>query len=67
METSKNWNTWKKYWKYPKTEQFGFSLQYHCVNQADRMTNSKDPDHTAPQGAVWSVSLLFVSPVCPNT
>ena len=28
METSKNWNTWKKDWNYPKTEQFGFSLQY---------------------------------------
>ena len=28
METSKNWNTWNKYWKYPKIEQFGFPLQY---------------------------------------
>ena len=28
METSKNWNTWNKYWKYPKIEQFEFSLQY---------------------------------------
>ena len=54
-------------WKYHKTEQFGFSSQYHCVNEADRMTNSKDPDQTAPQGAVWSVSSLFVSPFCPNT
>ena len=28
VETSKNWNTWNKYWKYPKIEQFEFSLQY---------------------------------------
>ena len=31
------------------------------------MTNSEDPDQTAPQGAVWSGSSLFVSPICPNT
>ena len=31
METSKNWNTWNKYWKYHKIEQFGFSLQYDAL------------------------------------
>ena len=28
-------------------------------NGADRMTNSVDPDQTAPLGAVWSGSALF--------
>ena len=46
VETSKNWNTWNKYWKYPKI------LVAVCVKEADRMTNSEDPDQTAPQGAV---------------
>ena len=60
MEYSKNWYTWNKYWKDPKIEQFGFSLQYDVyVNEADRMANSEDPDQTAPQGAVWLVSSLF--------
>ena len=33
------------------------------------MTNSEDPDQTAPQGAVCSGSGLhsFVSPMSPNT
>ena len=31
------------------------------------MTNSEDPDQTASQGAVWSGSSLFISPICPNT
>ena len=29
-------------------------------NNADGMTNSVDPDQTAPLGAVWSESALFV-------
>ena len=29
-------------------------------NDADRMANSVDPDQTAPLGAVWSGSALFV-------
>ena len=33
-------------------------------NDADKMTNSKDPDQTAPRnefvGAVWSGPLLFI-------
>ena len=35
---------------------------YHRVmspNDADGMTNSVDPDQTAPLGAVWSESALF--------
>ena len=35
---------------------------YHRVmspNDADRMTNSVNPDQTAPLGAVWSRSALF--------
>ena len=28
-------------------------------NNADRMTNSVDPDQTAPLGVVWSGSALF--------
>ena len=26
--------------------------------------NSEDPDQTAPEGAVWSGSTLFVIPLC---
>ena len=36
---------------------------YHRVisqNDADGMANSVDPDQTAPLGAVWSGSALFV-------
>ena len=30
-----------------------------CPNDADRITNSVDPDQTAPLGAVWSRTALF--------
>ena len=30
-----------------------------CLNDANWMVNSVDPDQTAPLGAVWSGSALF--------
>ena len=38
-------------------EQFGFPMW--CVKEAGWMTNSVDPDQTAPQEAVWSGSRQF--------
>ena len=34
-------------------------------NEADAMASSGDPDQTAPLGAVWSGSALFVQ-TCPS-
>ena len=36
-----------------------------CPKYADGMTNSVDPDQTAPLGAVWSGSTLFAQ-TCPS-
>ena len=39
-----------------------------CLQDADEITNSLDPDQTAPLGAVGSGSALFgARPICPNT
>ena len=43
-----------------KLNSLGFSCSL-VLNEADRMTNSEDPDQT-DQGL-----LCFVSPICPNT
>ena len=38
------------------------------LNEADRMTNSEDPDPTAPFKEQSDQGLhCFVSPICPNT
>ena len=37
-----------------------------CSNDADEMTNSVDPDQTAPVGAVWSGSALFAQICLPG-
>ena len=37
-----------------------------CLKEANGMTNSVDPDQTAPSGAVRSGSALFLRLVCPN-
>ena len=42
-----------------KVEQDGFSLENMQREYAEGITNSVDPDHTAPLGAVWSGSALF--------
>ena len=36
------------------------------LNEADRMTNSEDPDQTAPEQSDQGLH-CFVSPICPNT
>ena len=36
------------------------------LNHADEMANSKDPDQTAPVGAVWSGSALFAQAYLSN-
>ena len=37
------------------------------LNEADRMTNSEDPDQTAPFKEQPDQGLhCFVSPICPN-
>ena len=44
------------YGKYPK-------IPYTKVSDKMQYTNSADPDQTAPEGAVWSESTLFVIPL----
>ena len=67
METSKNWNTWNKNWKYPKIEQFGFSLQYGVL-----MKQIEWQTVNILIGLLLKVQSgqglhCFVSPICPNT
>ena len=49
----------KKCCNYPKHLVKWFYSRVMCPKDADRMTNSVDPDQTAPVGAVWSGSTLF--------
>ena len=45
---------------YPKIGTVWFYDRVRCPKDADGMSNSLDPDQTAPVGAVWSGSTLFV-------
>ena len=61
---------YRKFPKYSDTQNICWNhskiwtmLLYHIVvspNDADGMANSVDADQTAPRGAVWSGSALFV-------
>ena len=44
----------------------GLCQRVICPNNAGRMANSVDPDQTAPLGAVWRSSLIWVCAVCPG-
>ena len=46
---------------------FGFSLQYDVLNEVNRMTNTEDPDQTAPKEQSDQSLHCCVSPICPNT
>ena len=41
-------------------------MQQCVLKDADGMENSVDPDYTAPYGAVWSRSALFVQTYLPQ-
>ena len=58
-KTPKNSDTQKNYCNYPKIWLILIFHRVMCLNYADRMANSVDPDQTAPLGAVWSGSTLF--------
>ena len=50
-----------------KLNSLGFSCSM-ILNKADRMTNSEDPDQTAPLKEQSHQGLhCFVNPICPKT
>ena len=66
METSKNWTPEISTENILKLNSLGSSCSM-MLNEADRMTNSEDPDQTAPFKEQSDQGLhFFVSPTCPN-
>ena len=58
-KNSKNWDTLNYYRNCPTNGILGFYSAILRSKDADRITNRKDTDQTAPWGAVWSGSALF--------
>ena len=66
METSKKWTPEISTENILKLNSLGSSCSM-MLNEADRMTNSEDPDQTAPFKEQSDQGLhCFVSPICPN-